>query len=224
MATGYLTFLIPALLGAQLVFSLVLTKGEICPGQRGRVHKTLPVLLLGWIIATIAQPFAVLPFLALAFFTVKVKTGKTRDAGPIKALYGADVLAAFCWFLLLPSMTLAQTGLSLVSIVLFGALVGHLLLTQARTRLQAFHKILPFAGFASGILAVLCLCAHMMTLSEQQVSQLTGSFIAALVLLVASLLVWVGHILLHKTVNKWQLLVALVLLILSGAIQLNLFY
>ncbi|HIF9437516.1 TPA: hypothetical protein ACX6SL_001639 [Photobacterium damselae] len=224
MATGYLTFLIPALLGAQLVFSLVLTKGEICPGQRGRVHKTLPVLLLGWIIATIAQPFAVLPFLAFAFFTVKVKTGKTRDAGPIKALYGADVLAAFCWLLLLPSMTLAQTGLSLVSIVLFGALVGHLLLTQARTRLQAFHKILPFAGFASGILAVLCLCAHMMTLSEQQVSQLTGLFIAALVLLVASLLVWVGHILLHKTVNKWQLLVALALLILSGAIQLNLFY
>ncbi|HIF9511895.1 hypothetical protein I3260_01250 [Photobacterium damselae] len=224
MATGYLTFLIPALLGAQLVFSLVLTKGEICPGQRGRVHKTLPVLLLGWIIATIAQPFAVLPFFALAFFTVKVKTGKTRDAGPIKALYGADVLAAFCWLLLIPSMTLAQTGLSLVSIVLFGALVGHLLLTQARTRLQAFHKILPFAGFVSGILAVLCLCAHMMTLSEQQVSQLTGSFIAALVLLVASLLVWVGHILLHKTVNKWQLLVALGLLILSGAIQLNLFY
>ncbi|HIF9068975.1 TPA: hypothetical protein ACX6QT_001499 [Photobacterium damselae] len=224
MATGYLTFLIPALLGAQLVFSLVLTKGEICPGQRGRVHKTLPVLLLGWIIATIAQPFAVLPFFALAFFTVKVKTGKTRDAGPIKALYGADVLAAFCWLLLLPSMTLAQTGLSLVSIVLFGALVGHLLLTQARTRLQAFHKILPFAGFVSGILAVLCLCAHMMTLSEQQISQLTGSFIAALVLLVAGLLVWVGHILLHKTVNKWQLLVALALLILSGAVQLNLFY
>ncbi len=64
----------------------------------------------------------------------------------------------------------------------------------------------------------------MMTLSEQQVSQLTGSFIAALVLLVAGLLVWVGHILLHKTVNKWQLLVALALLILSGAVQLNLFY
>ncbi|MDP2532488.1 hypothetical protein Q8W16_10415 [Photobacterium damselae subsp. piscicida] len=163
-------------------------------------------------------------FFSVSFFTVKVKTGKTRDAVPIKALYGADVLVAFCWLLLLSSMTLAQTGLSLVSIVLFGALVGHLLLTQARTRLQAFHKILPFAGFVSGILAVLCLCAHMMTLSEQQVSQLTGSFIAALVLLVAGLLVWVGHILLHKTVNKWQLLVALALLILSGAVQLNLFY
>lgn len=73
MATGYLTFLIPALLGAQLVFSLVLTKGEICPGQRGRVHKTLPVLLLGWIIATIAQPFAVLPFFSVSFFYSKSK-------------------------------------------------------------------------------------------------------------------------------------------------------
>ncbi|MGF1685467.1 hypothetical protein L4C36_02065 [Photobacterium japonica] len=211
-----LPFLIPALLGAQLVLTMVLTKGEICPGQRGRVHKTLPILLVGWLIATIFQPLAVLPLLALAYFTMKVKTGKTRDAGPLNVFYAADGLAAVVWLMTAASLSLPVAVLSLMAIPLFGALLAHLLLTQARTRLQAFHRLLPFAGVASAILSVLCLLWVAMQLGDAQAQAMVGTMIAALVCLVAALLVWAMHLLSAKTVNRWQLLAAAVLLVGSA--------
>lgn len=223
MFTGYLTFLIPALLGAQLILTLVLTKGEICPGQRGRVHKMLPVILAGWVVAVISQPAAVLPLLTLGVFTFKVKTGKTRDAGPLKVLYAADTLAALSWLLLLPAMSLPQIGLSLMAVALFGASLAHLLLTLARTRLQAFHRILPFTGFVSAIISVLLMLWLLTGMDEPTLQTMTTDVVGALVLLVLSLLVWAGHLLLTKTVNRWQLLAASLLLVASGSMQLALF-
>ncbi|WP_064604877.1 hypothetical protein [Photobacterium sp. J15] len=223
MFSGYLPLLIPALLGAQLILTLVLTKGEICPGQRGRVHKTLPVILVGWVLVVISQPVALLPLLTLAFFAFKVKTGKTRDAGPIKVLYASDALAFLSWVMLLPAMSLPQIGLSFMAVALFGALLAHLLLTQARTRLQAFHRLLPFSGFVSAILSVLMMLLLLSGLEEQTITAMTGDVVAALALLVLSLLVWSGHILLTKTVNRWQLLVATVLLTSSGVMQMAMF-
>lgn len=223
MFSGYLPLLIPALLGAQLILTLVLTKGEICPGQRGRVHKTLPVILVGWVLVVISQPVALLPLLTLAFFAFKVKTGKTRDAGPLKVLYASDALAFLSWVMLLPAMSLPQIGLSFMAVALFGALLAHLLLTQARTRLQAFHRLLPFSGFVSAILSVLMMLWLLSGLEEQTITAMTGDVVAALALLVLSLLVWSGHILLTKTVNRWQLLVATVLLTSSGVMQMAMF-
>ncbi|WEM43477.1 hypothetical protein PTW35_06715 [Photobacterium sp. DA100] len=217
-----LIFLIPALLGAQLILSLVLTKGEICPGQRGRVHKTLPVLLVGWLVVALAQPYAFLPLAALGYFTLKVKTGKTRDAGPLNVFYAANVLAFFVWFSLLPTLTLPVAILSLVSIALFGSLVAHILLTQARTRLQAFHRLLPFAGFVSAMVSVLCLLWLAYQLDETQLALLTNNVVAALVLLVAGLLVWSMHLLTGKTVNRWQLVVAAGILVISANMQVAL--
>ncbi|MEJ2763013.1 hypothetical protein VV869_03425 [Photobacterium sp. MCCC 1A19761] len=220
MFTGYLTFLVPALLGAQFILTLVLTKGEICPGQRGRVHKTLPVLLVGWLLAVASHPIAILPLLTLSYFTFQVKTGKTRDAGPLKVLYAADVLAVLSWLWLLPSMDVPEMMLSLMAVPLFGASLAHLLLTQARTRLQAFHRILPFTGFVSAMLSILTMLWALSGLDETQLDLLVNNVIGALVLLVLSLLVWAGHLLLTKTVNRWQLLAASLLLAASGSLQL----
>ena len=219
---GVLIFLIPALLGAQLILTLVLTKGEICPGQRGRVHKTLPALLVGWLVVAIAQPYAFLPLLALGYFTVKVKTGKTRDAGPLNVFYAANVLAFLVWFSFVPTLTLPVALLSLVSVALFGSLVAHIMLTQARTRLQAFHRLLPFAGFISAMLSVLCLLWLSSQLDENQLASLTTNVVASLVLLVAGLLVWSMHLLTGKTVNRWQLVVAAGILVLSANMQIPL--
>ena len=217
-----LIFLIPALLGAQLILTLVLTKGEICPGQRGRVHKTLPVLLLGWLVVALVQPYAFLPLAALGYFTLKVKTGKTRDAGPLNVFYAANVLAFLVWFSLLPTLTLPVAVLSLVSIALFGSLVAHILLTQARTRLQAFHRLLPFAGFISAMVSVLCLLWLSSLFDEGQLASLTTNVVASLVLLVAGLLVWSMHLLTGKTVNRWQLVAAAGILVLSVNMQIAL--
>ncbi|MGF1736263.1 hypothetical protein [Photobacterium satsumensis] len=216
-----LIFLIPALLGAQLVLTLVLTKGEICPGQRGRVHKTLPVLLLGWLVVALFQPYAFLPLGALGYFTLKVKTGKTRDAGPLNVFYVANVLAFFVWFSMLLTLTLPVAVMSLVSVALFGSLLAHLLLTQARTRLQAFHRLLPFAGFISAMVSVLCLLWLAYQFDESQLASLTTNVVASLVLLVAGLLVWSMHLLTGKTVNRWQLVIAAGILMLSANMQMT---
>lgn len=224
MLTGYSTFLIPALLGAQLILTLVLIKGEICPGQRGRVHKTLPVLLVGWLFAVMAQPLAVLPLLTLAYFSFKAKTGKTRETGPIPFLMAANGLAAICWLMLLPSMPLPQVGMSFMAIALFGALLAHLLLTQARTRLQAFHRILPFVGFGSAITSILFMLWQLTGIDAAIVETMTVNVIVALALMVFALLVWASHLLLGRTVNRWQLLAASALLVVSGSMQLALFF
>ncbi|MCD9462914.1 hypothetical protein [Photobacterium phosphoreum] len=220
---GYLAFLIPALLGAQCILTVVLTKGEICPGQRGRVHKMLPVLLVGWLLAAISQVWAILPLLSLLFFTVKVKTSKTRDSGPLVVLYGSNLLGFISWIMLLPMMDIPEVLLSLVAVALYGSLLAHVLLTFSRTRLQAFHRILPFVGFISAIVSVLLLVWKIIFMGEAATAPYTVEVVISLLCLVAALLVWSGHILLHKTVNKWQLLVAAGLLTFSAVMQLTLF-
>ncbi|WP_330959285.1 hypothetical protein [Photobacterium sp. 53610] len=223
MNIAYTTFLIPALLGAQLILSLVLTKGEICPGQRGRIHKTLPVLLIGWVLVTASQPAALLPLLTLAWFTFQVKTGKTRDAGPLWVLYVSCAAALLNWLLLLPSLSLPVSGMSLVAVALLGSSLAHLLLTRARTRLQAFHRLLPAAGLVSAMLTVLLMLWQLYTLPQAAVENQLLVICAALLLLIAAQLVWVGHIVLGKTVHVWQLACASFLLTVSAGLQLSLF-
>ncbi|KDM91801.1 hypothetical protein [Photobacterium galatheae] len=223
MNIAYTTFLIPALLGVQLILSLVLTKGEICPGQRGRIHKTLPVLLLGWVLVAVSQAAALLPLLTLAWFTFQVKTGKTRDAGPLWVLYVSCGLALLNWLLLLPSLSLPAIGMSLVAIALLGASFAHLLLTQARTRLQAFHRLLPAVGLVSAMLSVLLMLWQLYTLPQAVVESQLLVICAALLLLIVAQLVWVGHIVLAKTVHFWQLACASFLLSVSAGLQLAVF-
>lgn len=219
----YIIFLIPALLTAQLIFTLVLTKGEICPGQRGRVHKTLPVLVLGWVLVIIQLPLAILPLLALAYFTIKVKTGKTRDAGPLNMLSFANGLAGLALLSVLFRVNLPMAGLSLTLGATLGALLAHTLLTQARTRLQAFHRLLPFGGFAGAIVSLPFLVWYLSQFDETALASITSIVITALVAMVVALLVWTGHLMLNKKANRWQLLGAFGLLVVSSGLQLSLF-
>ncbi len=39
----------PMLFGAQALLTLLLIKGDICPGQRGRLHKMLPSIGILWL-------------------------------------------------------------------------------------------------------------------------------------------------------------------------------
>ncbi|NAW67376.1 hypothetical protein CAG70_02575 [Photobacterium halotolerans] len=219
----YTTLLISALLGAQMILTLVLTKGEICPGQRGRVHKMLPVLLLGWLIACINQPVALLPLLGLAWFTFQVKTGKTRDQGPLKLLYASCAMAVLSWLMTLSSLSWAEKAQSLVAVVMFGAALAHLLLTQSRTRLQAFHRVLPAAGLVSAILSVLLFSGQLYSIPQAQVESQLLVICAALLLLIAAQVIWVGHIVLAKPVKVWQLSGVLLLLSASAGCQLSVF-
>jgi hypothetical protein len=138
--------IVSAVLGAQLVLSLALLKGDICPGQRGRFHHAFWVPAFAWLILVPSSFFAILPFLTLGIFAFRSKTGKTRRSGPIPLLHVANLLGFVTWITLL----MAEGGLLVVAgvlqLVLLGASLGHGLLVRARSRLQAFDTLLPLAS------------------------------------------------------------------------------
>lgn len=138
--------IVSAVLGAQLVLSLALLKGDICPGQRGRFHHAFWVPTFAWLILVPSSFFAILPFLTLGIFAFRSKTGKTRRSGPIPLLYIANLLGVVTWITIL----MAEGGLLVVAgvlqLVLLGASLGHGLLVRARSRLQAFDTLLPLAS------------------------------------------------------------------------------
>ena len=174
--------LIPALLGAQILLTIILHKGDICPGQRGRIHKWLPVLILGWcLIAGVGMTYAM-------FFAIN----------------------------LIPAIAIAG--------FYFGALLTHLLLTLARTRLQAFHRLLPISGIISGIVMVVILLCQTLSIHEIFLDRMAVKLGIGLGLMLLSLGLWNFH-LFNKQAAKWQFLVpASIIMAISGYYQFQLFF
>ena len=139
MVQQLLTVFAPMLLGAQLILTLILVKGDICPGQRGRIHKVLPPIAIMWLAVASLRIEAMMIVFAIAYFYSQVQTKKTRDQGPIWVMYLANGLALAYVGIEVGSQASLAGGLGvLVLISLLGALLAHLLLTIARTRLQGF--------------------------------------------------------------------------------------
>ncbi|AZL84194.1 MULTISPECIES: hypothetical protein [Aliivibrio] len=224
--------LIPALLGAQILLTIILHKGDICPGQRGRIHKWLPVLILGWCLIagvgmTYAMVFAInlIPAIAIAGFYFSVKTSKTRDKGPLIIMALANGFAAASFVnLALGSGSFTQLFFALIGPFLFGALLTHLLLTLARTRLQAFHRLLPISGIISGIVMVVILLCQTLSIHEIFLDRMAVKLGIGLGLMLLSLGLWNFH-LFNKQAAKWQFLVpASIIMAISGYYQFQLFF
>lgn len=217
MFESVLSLFAPMLVGTLSILTIILIKGEICPGQRGRLHKLLPAVGLLWLAVTSIHIEAFIISATIIYFFSQVQTGKTREIGPVWVLYLANL---FGWLFLAYTIyevalfTSAISWLSLV--VLLGAVFSHLLLLVARCRLVAFHRLLPIAGMLSGILLVLSLAFQVMQMSPSQLEGLEFTILAGLALLVFGLLVWPLHIVTNKTPSKWQLSVSFTLLLLSG--------
>lgn len=213
------------LLGAQLVLTLVLTKGEICPGQRGRIHKLLPALAILWLAIASIQIQAFLVVFALFYFYSQVQTKKTRERGPMWVMYLADGLAAgFVGAQIAGQATGAGMLAMLTMVLLLGGAFAHLLLTVARTRLQAFHRILPFSGVVAAMLIALIVLLHAYSLDEQALAVATQQILVGFAVMLTAIIVWCWHIFTSKTVNKVQLAVALVCVIGSAYINSGLFH
>mgnify|MGYP005833945521 CR=1 len=170
--------IVSTILGAQLVLSLALLKGDICPGQRGRFHHAFWVPAFAWLILVPSSFLAILPFLTLGIFAFRSKTGKTRRSGPIPLLYVANLLGVVTWITLL----MADGGLLVVAgalqLVLLGASLGHGLLVRARSRLQAFDTLLPLVSVVAFMgLIVFVASAAALTYSDVAPSQI-NAFIA----------------------------------------------
>jgi hypothetical protein len=204
----------PMALGAQIVLVLVLLKGEICPGQRGRIHKVLPVIALLWLLAAIHSFWFVLEAVMIAAFYSQVKTSKTREEGPIWLL-SASAFGGFVTLLLPAAVGKSWLALALigVQIILTGALLAHGLLTVARTRLQAFHRLLPLTGIGGAMLLSVLLLPYANQLSSEQLALMIPTILLSFVLLVVAVIAWCWHLLVSQSVLKSQLITALLLLI-----------
>ncbi|NRB67258.1 MAG: hypothetical protein HRU48_07775 [Vibrio sp.] len=214
----------PMLLGAQLILTLILVKGDICPGQRGRIHKVLPVLAIMWLAVASLRIEAMMVVFAIAYFYSQVQTKKTRVQGPLWVLYLANGLALSYVAISIGEQPDLAAGISVfVQIILLGALFAHLLLTVARTRLQAFHRILPVTGVISAMLMSLVILLKAIGLEEATLTQATQPLLIGFALLITSVLIWSWHIIVSKTVNKVQLAVALLTLVSATTFNQGLF-
>ncbi|MEH0666191.1 hypothetical protein H4F18_00850 [Vibrio scophthalmi] len=210
----------PMLLGAQLILTLILVKGDICPGQRGRIHKVLPAIAILWLAVASLRIEAMMVVFAIGYFYSQVQTKKTRVQGPLWVMYLANGLALAYVGIMITEQSSFAAGLSvLVQIVLLGGLFAHLLLTVAKTRLQAFHRILPVAGVASAMMMSITVLLKASSLDEQTLTMATQPLLVSFALLISAVVVWSWHMLLSKSITKPQLAVALVMLL--GAVTVN---
>ena len=211
-------YLLSAMCIAQAVMTLLLNKGEICPGQRGRLHKTLPWLVFAWLGVIPVFPIALLPLIALAVFSFYARTDKTRDKGPMTWLWLSNASA---FVVLTYSFTLQTVPMALLTLfggAILGSIMIHCLMIQARSRLQAFHQILPLSGIVLAIAAIFALLWELTLNGFTTASSLMG-VIVILVSLVIGLLMWSSHILLRKTFHKNTILCALCLIVTSLSCQ-----
>ncbi|MEZ8084355.1 hypothetical protein [Vibrio sp. 1S139] len=211
----------PMLLGAQLILTLILVKGDICPGQRGRIHKMLPAIGVLWLAVASVKTEAFLVVFATFYFYSQVQTKKTRDSGPIWVMYLACGLAlSYVAIQATEQATTVGIITTVLLVALLGSAFGHLLLTIARTRLQAFHRVLPVVGVLTGMLVVLATVVSVYSLSEAQLEPVISTLLFSFALLISAIVVWCWHLLFVKTPEKLQLTVSL-LMLLAAAVGLT---
>lgn len=217
MVQQLLAVFAPMLLGAQLILTLILVKGDICPGQRGRIHKMLPTLAILWLAVSSLRIEAMMVVFAIAYFYTQVQTKKTRDQGPLWVMYLANGLAlAYVGIEVTTQSSLAASLSVLIQVFLLGAILAHLLLTIARTRLQAFHRILPVTGVVAAMLMSLAILLKASGLSAEALTNITQPLLVGLALLITAVVIWCWHMLTSKEINKQQLAMALAFLLLSA--------
>ncbi|MCK6261871.1 hypothetical protein KP803_01130 [Vibrio sp. ZSDE26] len=220
----HLLTLFPAmLLGAQLLLTLILLKGDICPGQRGRIFKVLPAIGVLWLAVASLRIEVFMVVFAIFYFYSRVQTGKTRDNGPIWVLYLANGFAlSLVGIQISQQPDIAQSVAYFVLVFLLGANFSHLLLTIARTRLQAFHRILPVTGVLSAMAFVLCALGTFYNVDEAILATMLTPLVISFMLMLFAVVVSCLHLLSAKEVNKAQLTVSLLSLLGAGTISSSL--
>ncbi|MFA0413579.1 hypothetical protein AB4520_07190 [Vibrio renipiscarius] len=214
----------PMLLGAQLILTMVLVKGEICPGQRGRVHKMLTPLVVLWLAVASLKIEAFMIAAAIGYFYSQVQTGKTREKGPLWLLYLANGLAlAYVGIMMGEQDSVASAANILVQVLLLGGCFGQLLLVVARSRLQAFQRILPVVGVLAAMLTAITLVFQAFSLSEEALLAISLPTILGMILLISAVVVWCFHLFTTKAVSKGQLGFALVILVVVTVVNQPLF-
>ncbi|MCW8345013.1 hypothetical protein MD535_03085 [Vibrio sp. ZSDZ65] len=209
MVSSILTLLAPSITVTLLILTLILAKGDICPGQRGRIHKLLPAIGLLWLAIASIKIEAFLVVFAIFYFYSKVKTGKTRDKGPFWVIHLANGFGlAFSGILISSQATLGQGAALLSSGLLLGSAFAHLLLIIARSRLQAFHRILPMFGVILTMVFVLIFLINAYHWPEDIAQRYLVELLMSFLMLLIGIVFWIWHLVRHTAPEKRQLSIA----------------
>ncbi|MCQ9121111.1 hypothetical protein BKG95_08095 [Rodentibacter pneumotropicus] len=143
-----------AVLVAQLLSLLVFYKGEICPGQRGRLVKVNLAFALYWIVwmvvsllpdnhHTLTNIMSLCGLSVVYFIWKQSKVEKARNSFLLMAILVAGLggLSYFILFSRLPLSAFAEYNL--IAPILAGVVLTNLGLVIAKNRLQNFIALLP---------------------------------------------------------------------------------
>ncbi|OBT13454.1 hypothetical protein A9264_07250 [Vibrio sp. UCD-FRSSP16_10] len=227
--------LLPMTIGALAILMIALLKGDICPGQRGRLHKQLPIITCLFFVCAGAMPAFVVPASLLIYFSMQTKSqtkkGKTRDSGPVLLLGLALFSATLFWLYamispILDNKLVSIFGLvlaSLATLIFLGAALAHLLMIRARTRLQAFHTLLPVAGILSLMLLVLSVLIQAHWVWADDSSAVIEIITKAFPVLLMAIILWSWHLFRSSKVNLTQISLALLFGLVGSGLLLPLF-
>ncbi|EDM66552.1 hypothetical protein PE36_15010 [Moritella sp. PE36] len=185
-------------IAAACFLALVLTKGEVCPGQRKRITENMisvwAVLALGLMIGV--EVYATTLTLVIGgmavFIGIMQNLIQSRLQGkraiPSTWLRLPIALAVITGLLVLWQQ---QQALLLLEAVLLGAVFAHVILLRAKHRLQAFNVILPVVGIASSVLLMVgLLVVASMHADSSNMMMIQEFVIYRAVILLLALAVW----------------------------------
>jgi len=147
---------------ALVIICLLLKKGELCPGQRSRfqgelitIWTILFVALMMGVESAIAGWILIIGALGAGYgVLLSIWQGKLpgKRSIPDKAIYFA--LAPLGIFSIGVLCSQAN-AFAILPMIITGTVLAHLLLVKAKSRLQAFNKILPFIGVAAVLVSLI---------------------------------------------------------------------
>lgn len=149
-------------IAAACFIALVLSKGEVCPGQRKRITENMisiwAVLALGLMIGieVYATTLTLIVGGIAVFIGIMQNLIQSRLQGK-RAIPSTWLRLPIAFAVITGVFVLwqQQQPLLLLEAVLLGAVFAHVILLRAKHRLQAFNVILPVVGIASSVLLML---------------------------------------------------------------------
>lgn len=197
---------------AQLISLLVFYRGEICPGQRGRLIKvnlTFAIYWAVWLLISLLQNnhtltnvMSVCGLSVVYFIWKQPKTEKIRNSFLLMAalIAGLGCLSYLMIFAVLPASDFAEYNP--FAPILSGVILANLALVIARNRLQGFIALLPLAMII--LLALNALAIFLFLLLNGMESAVNSDSIFAYIIYFICHFVIAAILILHSF-QKWKL-------------------
>ena len=196
---------------AQLISLLVFYRGEICPGQRGRLIKvnlTFAIYWAVWLLIsllhnhTLTNVMSVCGLSVVYFIWKQPKTEKICNSFLLMAalIAGLGCLSYLMIFTVLPASTFDEYNP--FAPILSGVILANLTLVIARNRLQGFIALLPLAMII--LLALNALAMFLFLLLNGMESAVDSDSIFAYIIYFVCHFVIAAILILHSF-QKWKL-------------------